>query len=73
MSSHHEYAEGLIRRSKLSPVEKNFLIYQFLGNSYDPDFAAREIIHRVDHGQLPAEEALRGLKHDWYRVLELRK
>ncbi|KAM3512236.1 hypothetical protein MY11210_004154 [Beauveria gryllotalpidicola] len=33
--------------------------------------AAREILRRVDQYGVPLEEALRGVKHDWYRILEL--
>lgn len=77
-------AEKLIARSKLSPVEKKTLIQTFLVYSYDAENAASEILRRAnkcgdgdgdeddeDDEDMPLEEALRGLKHDWYRVLEL--
>lgn len=66
-------ATTVITSSRLSPVEKNILIQTFLVTSCDGDVAAREILRRVggDDGHVPLEEALRGLKHDWYRVLEL--
>ncbi len=64
-------AKTTIASSKLSPVEKNILVQTFLIASHDADTAAREILCRVDQAGVPLEEALRGLKHDWYRILEL--
>lgn len=65
-------ATEIIASSKLSPVEKNILTQTFLEASCDVQNAAREILRRVDQYEVPLEEALRGLKHDWYRILELR-
>lgn len=65
-------AKAIIASSKLSPVEKHIIVQTFLIASYDAEIAAREIIQRVEQDGVPLEEALRGLKHDWYRILELR-
>ncbi|KAJ6784054.1 hypothetical protein PWT90_00341 [Aphanocladium album] len=64
-------AKTIIASSKISPVEKNILTQTFLTASCDAETAAREILDRVAQDGVPQEEALRGLKHDWYRVLEL--
>ncbi|TQV91892.1 serine/threonine protein kinase [Cordyceps javanica] len=64
-------AKSIIASSKLSPVEKNIVSQTFLVASCNPENAAREILRRVEDDSVPLEEALRGLKHDWYRVLEL--
>lgn len=71
MSLLADRAKAIIASSKLSPVEKNIIIQTFLIASHDAEIAAREIIQRVEQDGAPLEEALRGLKHDWYRILEL--
>ena len=71
MSLLADRAKTIIASSKLSPVEKSILVQTFLIASCDAETAAREILRRVEQDGVPLEEALRGLKHDWYRILEL--
>ncbi|KAM3530281.1 hypothetical protein NHJ13051_001500 [Beauveria bassiana] len=63
-------ANDLIASSELSPVEKNILTQTSFEVSCDVHVATREILRRVDKYGVPLEEALRGLKHDWYRNSE---